>query len=517
MRLHGRTSAARVEWLGAALSVALFAYRARLSWNDSVDDAYIYLRYARNIAEHASFGFNVGQPVEGFSSPLWALLLAGLWKMGLVGLAPAKGLSLGCAFATIVVVFRTLRHVGAKWASAWILAALSLDCDFARWAVSGMDTPLFALGCATVLFAAAKGHFRLLAIAVGVLPWLRPEGLLVGGALGGLLLLRQDTRRFAWIAIVPVALLFALRLAVFHAVLPNTFYAKMTDAGPRDYSGASYIASFIKRRPMLVMLAAGALLMARKRLSLAATVAIVISIATFSFAALAHGDWMPNRRFLVPVLGCLLLVAATLQRHMVLALAVLGTETVLSSARRIDQGWREHENIVASFATPTPEPIAKPAPLDWMPSHLLRNLSYYVLPGDTVAHVDMGQLPYVMHDVTFLDGFGLVDAEVARLTFSPSSARTAAAAQSFFRLRPTAAIVVSSKEGELPLTLGQAAFVFDPRFAPLYREHSRVPTWGGRWCILFVRRDRIALDERTARAQENHWLSRAGDVRSALD
>ncbi len=513
MRQKHRT---RLEWTLAALSLALFAYRARLSWNDSVDDVYIYVRYARNLAEHGQLAFNLGQPVEGFSSPLWVLLLGGLWKLGAVGLAPAKGLSLACAFATLVVTLRTLHAIGARWASLWVLAALSLDCDFARWAVSGMDTSLFALGCAFVVFLAATRRFQLLAAAIGVLPWLRPEGLFVGGLLGVLLLVRQETRRVAWLAVLPVALLFALRFSFFHELLPNTFYAKMTPGGGRVYSGWAYVWSFIKRRPVLVILAVVATLQKSQRHALVLRAAIVTSVGVFCFAALAHGDWMANHRFLVPAVACVLIVAATRTTHAPLALLLLGAETLLSTTRRLDQSWRGNEALSDSFATFVPDPIVRPEPLDWMPSHLIRNLSYYLRPGETVAHVDMGQLPYVMRDVNFIDGFGLVDREVARLTYAPSSVNVKTVADAFFDANPTAAILVVDKDTAVPVTLGQAAFFSDPRFSVLYREQSRVGTWGGNLCIVFVLRSRVALAKDDALKAERHWLSAVPEVHSAL-
>lgn len=497
------------------LSVALFAYRVRLSWNDSVDDVYIYVRYARNFAEHGQLAFNLGDPVEGFSSPIWMLMLGALWKFGAVGLTPARVLSVLCSMATIVVSFKTLRALKVQWASLWILAVMSLDCDLARWAVSGMDTPLLALGFSCVLLAAALEKVRLLAVTIGVLPWLRPEGLFVGGVLGVLLLAHSQTRRAAWLAIVPVALLVALRLSIFRDLLPNTFYAKMTTSGERVYSGFTYVWTFITRRPALTLLGAFAMTQGL-RSSLAARVAIVTTIATFVFAWSAHGDWMANHRFLVPTLACLLVAAATLQKWVPIALVVLCAETFASTRRRLDQAWRGDEAVADALVTLVPDAIVKPEPLDWMPSHILRNLSYYVMPGETVAHVDMGQLPYVMHDVKFLDGFGLVDRDVAKFTYSPTDAKRKRVADVFFQTSPSAAVLVVKKSDEHPVTLGQMAFFSDPRFSERYREQSRVGTWGGNLCVIFVRRDRTAFDEPTAKRNEEHWLSAVPDVRSTL-
>ena len=39
------------------------------------DDTFIYLQYARSIIEHNEFAFNRGEPIFGFTSPLWLILL----------------------------------------------------------------------------------------------------------------------------------------------------------------------------------------------------------------------------------------------------------------------------------------------------------------------------------------------------------------------------------------------------------------------------------------------------------
>jgi len=41
-----------------------------------LDDSWIHLHFARNIAEGAGFAYNPGAPVAGSTAPLWTLLLA---------------------------------------------------------------------------------------------------------------------------------------------------------------------------------------------------------------------------------------------------------------------------------------------------------------------------------------------------------------------------------------------------------------------------------------------------------
>jgi hypothetical protein len=71
--------------LFAALALPFVEYRT--------DDTFIFLRFAANLAGGHGFAFNPGEPVYGFTSVLWVLLLAVAAAAGLPALAAAKGLA----------------------------------------------------------------------------------------------------------------------------------------------------------------------------------------------------------------------------------------------------------------------------------------------------------------------------------------------------------------------------------------------------------------------------------------
>ncbi len=424
-----------------ALTVVLAA-RALLAERQTVDDVFIFLRYARNLATHAEYAFNVAPagpptgPVEGTSSVAWTAVLALAWRAGWRGLGAAKAMSLAAGLlvpAMCAVAVRT----GARGASRPLLMALpalalALDADLATWAVSGMDTALWTLGCvACVAFA---GSPRTAAVLLGLLAWVRPEGPLFAAA--GVLALAEDRRSFlrlALLAALPVAVLTALRGAYFHAVVPNTFWAKMNAVDGKDYTGLGYVASALLRRPLLLLVLplAGLALRRVSRVDPAARVALALLVASFVFALVAGGDWMPDRRLLVVALPLAAVLAALVLSRAPPAVAAfagvaLVGEAALTCDHALDQTWREHEWLderVDHWRTAA-RPFVDPYPLDWMPTHLLHDIAPYVAPGDVVAHVDVGELPYVMGDVGFLDGFGLVDREAGRLAFSPGDSRS---------------------------------------------------------------------------------------------
>ena len=83
------------------------------------DDAFIAFRYVRNpVAGHGT-AFNPGERVEGYSSFLWVLELAAIWKMfGLPSEDVARWLSVGYTVGVIGLLLwwvqrdTTLRHRG---------------------------------------------------------------------------------------------------------------------------------------------------------------------------------------------------------------------------------------------------------------------------------------------------------------------------------------------------------------------------------------------------------------------
>jgi hypothetical protein len=511
--------------------------RALLAERQTVDDVFIFLRYARNLAAHGAYAFDPfpgAARVEGTSSIVWTVALALAYRAGARGLGAAKAISLACGLLVPTVCALAVRRALPErpWLAALPAAALAVDADLATWIVSGMDTALWTLGCAACVALAASRRDGAAALLLGALAWLRPEGPLFAAA--GVLAIAESRRtllRLAGLAAVPLVVLALGRAVTFHDLVPNTFFAKMNAADGKDYTGLGYLASALARRPLLLLLLPVAALRTLRahafravgRRSPAVRLAGALVASSFVFVLLAGGDWMPGRRMLVVALplAAILAAAAMARARPWLAgatCAALVAEGALTFDHAVDQEWREHEWLDERIARwhLAARPFVEPYELDWMPAHLLREIAPYVAPGDTVAHVDVGELPYVMSDVGFLDGFGLVDREAGRLAFAPHDPRRREAArEAFFHARPAAAIVVLDEAIGRPFAPAQDAALDDPRFAAGWRELSRVPTWGGHPCVVYVRRDVTAQAPAAAGSRIRAWMANAPDVKSS--
>src|SRR5262245_60209180 len=79
-------------------------------WQFVIDDAFISLRYARNLATGHGLVYNAGERVEGYTNFLWALFLALPHLLHVDPIAVMKLTCLALALATAWLVYRLGRE-----------------------------------------------------------------------------------------------------------------------------------------------------------------------------------------------------------------------------------------------------------------------------------------------------------------------------------------------------------------------------------------------------------------------
>jgi hypothetical protein len=230
------------------LALAGFSILALSFFSFTIDDAYIALRYARNLAAGLGPTFDAQPPREGYSSPLWIALAALPFLFHLsadaaVVAVKGSGLALGVLAVALTAAFvrRTTHDASAANAAALLLACTPW---MAFWSVGGLETPLY---CALLMGSllvheretqAGRAHV-FSAVLLALLSLTRPEGIVV--ALFILLAdplmvaVRRDAGLGAMLTRVAPALLIvcavaglheAWRIGYYGSPLPSTFQAK---------------------------------------------------------------------------------------------------------------------------------------------------------------------------------------------------------------------------------------------------------------------------------------------------
>jgi len=163
------------------------------------EDAYITLRYARNIASGLGFVYNPGEHVLGTTTPLWTLLNAlYIWLLG-AGTVIGFGfwLSLVLDLSAIVAIATVLSRAGLPPAVSWsALLPMAFFSPFVFIVSSSMETSLFLAVLAFSILALQSGNLVASFACAGLLAICRPEGFLWLGLLLFLVVLME--RRIPW-------------------------------------------------------------------------------------------------------------------------------------------------------------------------------------------------------------------------------------------------------------------------------------------------------------------------------
>ncbi len=229
-------------WAVVAIAAAVFILHAR-SIDAVCDDAFISLRYARNLVDHGAPVYNLGERVEGYTSPLWMLLSAAPLALGIEGSKVLSLMGLFGGVALVAAVWRLWTVVApARPVPGFVVLGLVVaSTPLAAWSSSGLETTAFAAMIALSVAEAAafvgqptraRGYVAGGVIALTTL--LRPEGALIGAVAFVCLALNRGTRLqllpFLLAAAAPVSVFVLWRLWYYGELLPNTFFAKLSAA-----------------------------------------------------------------------------------------------------------------------------------------------------------------------------------------------------------------------------------------------------------------------------------------------
>jgi hypothetical protein len=462
------TNSARMAKIGLWLAIGVFLLLAQRVFVYAPDDAFITYRYAYNLAHGQGPVFNPGAPAgertEGFSCPLYMLLMAVLHRLphGMSVLLLAKFLGVACGVALLILTQKLAARLSLPpWAQAMAPLLLAVFPSFAIGSIDGMETMpqalLVTLGALLFVHewqreaetdrpAGVGSAWAFAACALN-----RPEGLLLGLIALGTLLVGKGSRRgrreTRWLLtfLLPVAAYFLWRHSFYGVWMPNTYFAKKT---PLEYAlvkGGNYLGRtffpFLNENMVYLALAAAwwtmilAGVFSTDRFRRPPLLLVpLLALGQIVFAVRAGGDWMAGWRYMIPALPLLMLLttagltdiaegvrgqvktggatlaAATVGGLCAVYLTACGLGCRDFWANTLD-GYRSWASVGFTFdqrALLRGHLLEKAVLIgDWLNAHLS--------PGAVVAYSEMGVTPYLCPQLRFLDVDGLTDHGVATL------------------------------------------------------------------------------------------------------
>lgn len=216
-----------MRWWSAIYILCIAGLLYWLFSNWAYDDPFITYRYAQNLASGMGFVYNPGQLIQSTTTPLFALLLAGLsnfWSdiPRLANLVGALSIPVGAVL---------LWDLARGWKTPVIgWAVLLLYPTFPLLLITiGSETPLYLALCLAAFSAYAREKYTLVAIASAFAVLVRPDGILVPAILGLDYLIRSRKPvpwRAFWVFLLITVPWFIYAWIYFGSPLPVTLAAK---------------------------------------------------------------------------------------------------------------------------------------------------------------------------------------------------------------------------------------------------------------------------------------------------
>ena len=424
---------------GGAASILLAACALGLAFSRVwvADDAYITFRHITQFLAGNGLTYNANERVEGFTHPLWALLLCLFGWLGAPISGTAVTLDLLCALALLIGVVLSERDRGP------LSMALLVSCSgFIDFTTSGLETPMtmllvyLAYRTTTVLGAPVRAG-----LALGLAYLCHPDVAVL--ALGPFLLMVIEAKERGWpqsraaitrflasVASAPI-LWHLFRLWYYGDLLPNTYYAK--NGGSYWSQGGAYILDFAAWAPLsaagfgLVLSLALVDLRRGSGIERWRRGAGVIAIALHAAAiARVGGDFMGFRLLLPDLAVVAALSAGALEGLgpasrrvaqtglLAAALWALFLQPIPPHARGLIVN--ERLNFASAFTKTSDAFTGRPRHLWWNEGRLFRAFQECVGEPDlTVEYPNIGYYGVALGTrVSLIDGNGLVDRFVAR-------------------------------------------------------------------------------------------------------
>lgn len=280
------------------------------------EDAFISLRHIENFLAGRGPVFNVNERVEGFTHPLWFMVVSLFRGLGLSPKGAVVLPGLLASFSALFLLFFRIRPSGQTQTFPWLnpgAAVLIGTSAFIDFGTSGLETALSYL--LLVLYAkfVLEDRWKKQPLATGLIAALltlnRPDFgifmiLLMGFYVFELFKRRIRLKHIAQYLVFPFILVGGyqiFRMGYFAAIFPNPFYAKSGSAS-HMVQGLKYLADLFQGSLIWLILAMAALavlLNFRRDFQKNRSIVWISGLMHGFFVVRGGGDFM-HGRFLLP-------------------------------------------------------------------------------------------------------------------------------------------------------------------------------------------------------------------------
>jgi arabinofuranosyltransferase len=378
--------------IGGFLAFISLAY---IYFPESIDDAYITLRYSKNLLLGNGPIFNIGERVEGYSNFSWMVLLALFGWVGTPMEMAMKVLSFASGLGVLALVWKFAENnfkTGLAIATSVILLATS--SFFAVWSVDGLETMFYTMLLTSLVYLLTtdKTNPLLIGSLAGLVALTRPEGIMF--SLVAVMCLTYKNGYISGLKALGLVAIVAcgyelFRIDYFDEFVSNTAIAKVHWNIDKSLEGLRYLNAYNTESGYLILPAAiigVAACVKNSRLG----IPVIFILAQILFLMISGRDFMYGYRFVVPVMPCIALLCAAgieiayerVSRNFALiALIIIATSQAFSNYSALPHKHIGFDNLTFrdSFLSNIAEFLARQsAPNDWILLSEAGTIPYYV-------------------------------------------------------------------------------------------------------------------------------------------
>ncbi len=231
--------------VGLAVIAVLLTFRF---WSFNVDDSYIGYQIAENVVAGRGWVYNLGERINGATSPLWTLILIfGAFFRSTVLISHL--VTAACIFLVGYFAWRVSWHFLGPWLS--LFAGVLIQTHPMLVLSISMETWLYLALALVSIWAWHTGETVFACACLSAVVLARPDGIILAGLVFAVLWIQNRlTRRSIAVFLFPLVLWPLFSLWQFGTPLPHTLEAKMAQARSGFWSLAlpplSFLPLFVK-------------------------------------------------------------------------------------------------------------------------------------------------------------------------------------------------------------------------------------------------------------------------------
>jgi hypothetical protein len=306
----------KIEKVSLAFSLLAFLALAYIFFPESVDDAYITLRFSKNLILGNGPIFNIGERVEGYSNFSWMVLLAAFGWVGIPMEMAMKFLSLASGLGVLALVWKlSANYFKSELAISTSVILLGFGSFFAVWAVDGLETMFYTMLLTSLVYTLTtdKTNTLLIGIVASLVALTRPEGIMFSLIAVGYLTSKKGF--LSGLKALALVAVFAggyelFRIYYFGQFVSNTALAKVHPNLNLVLNGLRYPLEYNAVSGYLLLPAALVGAAASKK-NARLRIPIIFILAQIFFLMVSGGDFMYAYRFIIPVVPCIVLLCAS--------------------------------------------------------------------------------------------------------------------------------------------------------------------------------------------------------------